>query len=47
MLPLLLRLEVEARQAAQVLAAHRLVHGGAAPDALHGESWGEEGHGEG
>ena len=33
-LPLLLCLEVEAGEAAQVLAAHRLVHGGAPPDAL-------------
>lgn len=33
-LPLLLRLEVQAREAPQVLAAHRLVHRRAAPDAL-------------
>ena len=33
-LPLLLRLEVQARQAAQVLAAHSLVDRGAAADAL-------------
>ncbi len=34
MLPLLLRLEVQARETAQVLAAHGLVHRRAAPDAL-------------
>ena len=34
MLPLPLSLEVEASQTAQVLLAHRLVHGGSTPDAL-------------
>lgn len=33
-LPLLLRLQVQPRETSQVLAAHRLVHGRAAPDAL-------------
>ncbi len=36
-LPLLLRLEVQPRQPAQVLAAHRLVHRGAAANALPAE----------
>lgn len=34
MLPLLLSLEVEAGQPAQVLLAHSLVHGGSAADTL-------------
>ena len=34
MLPLLLRFEVQAREATQVLAAHRLVHSGPTTDAL-------------
>lgn len=33
-LPLLLSLQVQTGQSAQVLLAHRLVHGGAAPDSL-------------